>query len=268
MIQDLTKDNLFKSGCNEQEANELFNTTGNYNLQCNNGKFYVSKLENKFYTGIDFYRITCLKAGDLQFPVNCPDLIPEYFDLALIEFLQIQKKSLGILFNEINQTEKFTANEINRSKANIENANESFLKRTQHFFESKRLLINVYESYIYFLENKQNPPQQNLLSKPDEVKIELHNQIFKDNAFEVFEKYHSTKSLAENSKTDLNLLFQLFQNDNLFVETVELKHFIKWLNFNYHYSLIELKKVNIKTKPNIQRTNDYNEIKKTTLRQP
>lgn len=104
---------------------------------------------------------------------------------------------------------------------------------------------------------------------PDEVlKKELYNHIFKGNAFEVFEKYHSTKRLAENSKTDLNLLFQLFENDNLFVETVELKHYIKWLNSKFEYSLTELKKVNINSKPNIQRANDYKEYKKLTLKQP
>ncbi len=119
------------------------------------------------------------------------------------------------------------------------------------------------------LQTNETPePQQTETVIPDEVKKELYNHIFKGNAFEVFEKYHSTKSLAENSKTDLNLLFQLFENDNLFVETVELKHYIKWLNSKYIYSLTELKKVNINSRPNIQRTNDYNEYKKTTLKQP
>lgn len=102
--------------------------------------------------------------------------------------------------------------------------------------------------------------------KKNELEIELHNHIFKDNAFKIFEKYHKAKKLAENNKTDLNLLFQLFTNDELFVETVELKHYIKWLNKTYDYELTELKKTNIKSKPNIQRTNDYNEYKKTTLK--
>ena len=124
------------------------------------------------------------------------------------------------------------------------------------------------DRYKSFLLNKQNPPQQVENVKPDEVKKELYNHIFKDNAFEVFEKYHTTKNLAENCKTDLNLLFQLFKKDNLFLETVELKHYIKWLNSTYNYSLIELKRVDIKTRPNIQRTNDYKEYKKSTLNKP
>ncbi|HUH35292.1 MAG TPA: hypothetical protein VL022_05615 [Moheibacter sp.] len=112
------------------------------------------------------------------------------------------------------------------------------------------------------------PLQQPETDKPDEVTKELHNHIFKGNAFEVFEKYHINKSLAENSKTDLSLLFQLFEKDNLFVETVELKHYIKWLNKTYGYGLTTIKRANIKSKPNIQRTNDYKEYKRTTLKQP
>lgn len=104
--------------------------------------------------------------------------------------------------------------------------------------------------------------------KSDEYKKDLHNNIFKGNAFEVFEKYHFNRSVSENSKSDLSVLFQLFKNDNLFVETVELKHYIIWLNTIYDYALVEIKKVDIKTKRNIQRTNDYMEFKKTTLKQP
>lgn len=143
-------------------------------------------------------------------------------------------------------------------------------------FTNSRFIGHLHYSEVEFIGNgiakaykALNEPQQTETVIPDEVlKKKLYNHIFKGNAFEVFEKYHSTKRLAENSKTDLNLLFQLFENDNLFVETVELKHYIKWLNSKFEYSLTELKKVNINSKPNIQRANDYKEYKKLTLKQP
>ncbi|MFV8269709.1 hypothetical protein ACNQGP_07195 [Flavobacterium sp. GT2N3] len=111
-----------------------------------------------------------------------------------------------------------------------------------------------------------NSSQQSGAVKLDAVIKELHKTIFKSNAFEVFEKYHSSKNLAENSKTELSLLFQLFTNDGLFLETIELKHYIKWLNRTYGYDLTELKKINIESKPNIQKANDYKEYKSTTLK--
>lgn len=135
--------------------------------------------------------------------------------------------------------------------------------------------INNYDLYLdelkkdkdfedYVMEN--NKTKQPVEVTADEVKKELHNHIFKGNAFEVFEMYHTNKDLAENSRTDLNLLFQLFKNDNLFVETVELKHYRQWLNKTYGYELTELKKVDKNSKPNIQRTNDYKTYKKATLK--
>lgn len=93
----------------------------------------------------------------------------------------------------------------------------------------------------------------------------LHANIFKRNAYEIFEKYHFNKSLTEQSRTDLRAVFEFLKGDSLLVETVELKHYMQWLNLNYGYALNELKKVELKSNPNRQRKNDYNAIKKTTL---
>lgn len=181
---------------------------------------------------------------------------------------KIECSGWGTLFYILNINDRF----IKTNENNFKEKHQSDLIFT--FLTASRMSTKLNEiKYLFsdYLANKtisleaiQQP--ENVIH--DEVKKELYNHIFKSNAFEVFEKYHTTKSLAENSKTDLNLLFQLFINDNLFVETVELKHYIKWLNTKYNYSLIELKKVNINSKPNIQRANDYKEYKKLTLKQP
>ncbi|MET3730700.1 hypothetical protein [Moheibacter stercoris] len=148
---------------------------------------------------------------------------------------------------------------VPNSLKNVVEENESYNKAMiEGYLNFEKAMIEHHKEISYT-----SPPETD---KPDEVTKELHNHIFKGNAFEVFEKYHNNKSLAENSRTDLNLLFQLFKNDNLFVETVELKHYIQWLNKTYGYGLTELKKVDINSRPNIQRTNDYKEYKRTTLK--
>ncbi|EKT4501001.1 hypothetical protein AAIP31_000644 [Flavobacterium psychrophilum] len=157
MILNLTIENLLKSGCNTDEANKLFNTSENYTLQCNNGNFYVSKPDNRFYTGIDFYKMIYFNIEGLRFPYNCPDLVNEYFGLALIEFLEKQKTILGLLFNEKDQFNKFISIEIERTQKRIDSQKEFLLKMKLHKFERKENDIQICESYINYLKVKQQP---------------------------------------------------------------------------------------------------------------
>jgi hypothetical protein len=123
-------------------------------LQCNNGNIFVSKPENKIYTGVDFYRKTYLYNGSLRFPFACPDLVNEYFDLALIEFLEKQKTVLGLLFNEKDQFSKFISNEIEEKQQRIESQKEFLLKMKHHKFKNKENDIQICESYINYLKAK------------------------------------------------------------------------------------------------------------------
>ncbi|MCB5984619.1 hypothetical protein LIT13_13525, partial [Flavobacterium psychrophilum] len=203
MILNLTIENLLKSGCNTDEANKLFNTSENYTLQCNNGNFYVSKPDNRFYTGIDFYRMIYFNIEGLRFPYNCPDLVNEYFGLALIEFLEKQKTILGLLFNEKDQFNKFISIEIERTQKRIESQKEFLLKMKYHKFESKENDIQICESYINYLMAKESPflfagfydietnePQQN---QTDEVTSFTKNNFDPENVlpkkvFDYFKK--------------------------------------------------------------------------------
>lgn len=104
-------------------------------------------------------------------------------------------------------------------------------------------------------------------NKPPKERKELHNNIFKGNAFEVLDKYFSNKNVNGSSATDLRLVFELMKNDDLFIETIELKHYINWLNkYYFENNLITLKKINLNTRLNIQRTNDYIEYRDATLK--
>jgi hypothetical protein len=103
--------------------------------------------------------------------------------------------------------------------------------------------------------------------QPEPTKKEMHNNIFKGKAFELWEYYKDCKNVGKTSRTDLRFLFELMKADNLLVDTVELKHYITWLNKYFDTGGIEqLKKIDIKASSNTQRTKDYNEYKKTTLK--
>jgi hypothetical protein len=153
MILDLTIENLLKSGCNEAEANKLYNCETDYNLQCNNGSFYVSKLENKFYTEIDYQRKKYFGSGNIAFPLECPDLIPDYFDLALNDFLLYEKGVLKSMFVEADQKAIFISRQIKAVKNEIDITKQKISKVPNfHFLHQKNSIFN---SYLEFLKRKE-----------------------------------------------------------------------------------------------------------------
>ena len=121
-------------------------------------------------------------------------------------------------------------------------------------FRTKKLSIGkiiVFISEIHSVINQYYPnisepikePQQPEVIKPDEVKKELYNHIFVGNAFEVWERYKQDKQLTFRDRTDLRLIFELMKIDNLILETIDLKHYIIWLNkFYFNNNITELKK--------------------------
>ena len=128
-----------------------------------------------------------------------------------------------------------------------------------------KILKERYQKYLTNIE-----PQQQKNNEPDEVKKELHNNIFKGNSIYLFEKYFDNKSMTCQSRTDFRFLFEQMKKDNLIYNTVTLGQYIKFIG-NYGYYETELKAIELDALKNIQRTKDYNEYKynlKTTLKQP
>ena len=126
-----------------------------------------------------------------------------------------------------------------------------------------KILKERYQKYLTNLK-----PQQQKNNEPDEVKKELHNNIFKDNSIYLFEKYFDNKSMTFQSRTDFRFLFEQMKKDNLIHDTVTLGQYIKFIG-KYGYYEKELKAIELDALKNIQRTKDYNEYKdnlKTTLK--
>ena len=126
-----------------------------------------------------------------------------------------------------------------------------------------KILKERYQKYLTNIK-----PQQIQDIKPDEIKKELHNNIFKDNSIYLFEKYFENKSMTFQSRTDFRFLFEQMKKDNLIHDTVTLGQYIKFIG-KYEYYEKELKAIELDALKNIQRTKDYNEYKdnlKTTLK--
>ena len=256
MILDLTIENLQSFCLNKDLIDKIYNTKENYSLQCNELNLYISVAENKIYTDTDFYRQMYL-IKKLEFPYNAPNLVPEYFDLSLKEYLKTSKEQLTTFYNEKLEITNFIESQKEWIDEVILYWNINKLKKEKG--------IKLLKTYLTYLKdyNVDITPQQIEAGNTDEVVKEMHNNIFKDEAFELWEHYKVCKNVNANSRTDLRLLFELMKADKLLVDTVELKHYIKWLNLYFDTeNITELKSIDLKTKLNIQRTNDYKQFKK------
>lgn len=215
MIQELTKENLQKLGYNENDVNELFNTINTFTLQCNDGNIFVSKPENKFYTGIDFYRVTYFNNGNLRFPFACPELFNEYYTLALSEFLEKQKALFGMLFNELEQTDKFILLETKRNELIIKEQKDYIKLHNKRQWHNKEKIINILETYIYFINNQ---PQQPEAVKPEPLLKNPHETIFAgDFAFTLFEKMKAFYSGESTDLANYSFLFYVMQKDGFVI---------------------------------------------------
>lgn len=63
------------------------------------------------------------------------------------------------------------------------------------------------------------------------------------------------------SRTDFRFLFEQMKKDNLIYDTVSLSQYISFIQTNFNYIDSELKGVNLDTNKNIQRRNDYLQLK-------
>lgn len=124
-----------------------------------------------------------------MFPIHCPDLIPDFYDLSLNKFLLKQKTFLGKMYNEVNQTKNYI---------------ESQIKRKVKFTETTEQ--NVYDSYIDFLKIKQTEIETETsdLSNKNKPKDITTQKWFKTGialaTSEAFQVYHT---IGANRPTEI-----------------------------------------------------------------
>ena len=182
MILELTAGDLKRLGFNTDEIKNLLNRKQNYDLQNNSGDFYFDYKQNKIYTDIDKKRYFLQTGHHKMFPFNYPDLIPEYFELNLKEYLDEHQTILGSLFNIKEQTKEFIFQQIAETKEFI-NYDQNYIDKHHNYtFKHKLKSIIVYKGYLFYLENKTKivtqelsknevkKPRQIETDKPDEVK--------------------------------------------------------------------------------------------------
>ncbi|MDR6764472.1 hypothetical protein J2Y38_004705 [Flavobacterium sp. 2755] len=182
MILELTRENLQSFGLSEEHINDLYNTKSSYHLECNEGKFYASKPENKLYTENDFYRKIYLKDDNLRFPFHCPDLVPEYYELARLKFLENQHKELGALFNKIEQTKNFIEKQIEQNNTIQSSFLAKEIKMRLYLNVNPNKGIEICKAYNSFLAKKLTEHQSDS-EEIEEINIEKYLKSYRHHFF-------------------------------------------------------------------------------------
>jgi len=124
-----------------------------------------------------------------------------------------------------------------------------------------KALLNYYKDYLEIRLNATNEPQQSIEENPDEVKRELHNHIFKDNAFEVWQNMFEKFNINKSKRTDIDFMFEVMKYNNLIHENIGFKDIVNWINTVYEITFDKIKYTNPISKANEKRLIIYNEIK-------
>jgi hypothetical protein len=153
MILELSKENLQKCGFKDDDINDLLTQENHSCWLFNHTCYYASNIEKKIYSETDGYKKYYLEIGSIRFPMDCPDLIPDYFDLSLNKFLEKRRKYVGIMYVEAAQVQRFISTEIEKANKSINSYIEKS-KRPEYFKRDEENLICIIESYIDFLNNR------------------------------------------------------------------------------------------------------------------
>ena len=206
----------------------------------------------------------------------------------IAKYIELIKSLLDNVQNNENFNKKFQAELLNFETGYdnlifFENGNFFFKRKTIKFFNefikskpqtewyafSEKLIQNGHITYfqeikaylLYFDFFEANKPQQKETNIPDEVKKELHNDYFKNNAFKIWERLFENLNINETKRTDLRFMYEIMKYNEQIHKTVTVKNITDWINETYDFNIDKLQYTSIKSKSNENRMSIYNLIK-------
>ncbi|TDP03096.1 hypothetical protein [Flavobacterium sp. 245] len=229
----------------ENLANLTINKT-DYKIIKDRYKDYLLKLQsqqpqnnkihfNDFTDFLSFYTNEALKV----------DLSKE--NINVYEFLQTQQNKFKTadVASEIDEVREYSKKAMNQCKNSLNIAFINNHYKVQLIGSTPRFLVDLklyldykelYEKTIATdnLKSKQTEPLFN-----DEGKKELHNHIFKENAFEVWQSMFDEFEINERSRTDVKFMFEEMKKEGLIHNTVNQKTFLEWIPETYKGLIVQ-----------------------------
>lgn len=108
-----------------------------------------------------------------------------------------------------------------------------------NYRETLKTLVRRYDDIYEQITTpfKINKPEANHPEQLKQEKKHLHTQIFKDNAYEVWQYMYDHFGVKESSRTDFKFMFDAMQYYGLIHTTVSQAAMLDWVNNTYHISI-------------------------------
>lgn len=233
-----------------------------YSAQCNDGNFFYSGYENELYTGRQYFEKIYLTKGNLKFPINFPDLIPTYYNLALAEYLENEKNIASSFFDEKLVTLEFLKSELDKIKTLQEGIEDFINKNKYQSFNRKREQIKYCKRYSAFLGEKYKELEKIEVVKPQQIdtnKIEnhskeLHTDIFNNNGFEIWQKMFDSFEIKESSyNKNLDFMYEAMLKEGYIHKHIGKQNMLDWITDTYQMTFSKIKYTNYKDSTNKNR---------------
>jgi hypothetical protein len=114
-------------------------------------------------------------------------------------------------------------------------------------------ILSIQESIIEDKKSSKRPENAELV----EVKSSQHTQIFKGNAFEVWQSMFEEFKITKSSRTDIDFMFQVMKYNNLIHNNIGLIDIKDWINENYQIAVEKVKYTDPSSKANKKRMSTY-----------
>jgi hypothetical protein len=172
---------------------------------------------------------------------------------------ELQKE---IFFRDYSVNERLT--EIRKTLDEIY-FNEKYGKKNQYFMFGNLEFGLIYkfkeEDVKVFFESEIIKKEYCQLKNDNETiesRKALHGNIFKDNAFDVWQSMFESFNIKESSNTDLRFMFEVMKYNGQIHKTVTLTGMTEWINETYDFAITKLQYTNFKGSSNSQRMGVYN----------
>ncbi|OBY67560.1 hypothetical protein LPB301_01075 [Polaribacter reichenbachii] len=188
-----------------------------YSAQCNEGNFFYSGYENELYTGRQYFEKIYLSKGNLKFPINFPDLIPKYYDLALAEYLKNEKNIASLFFDAKLVTIEFLKSELKKIET-LQNGIEDFIdKNKSGTFNAKREQLKYCKRYSLYLSEKFKDLEKTEFEKPQQKETKNLEHFI----INIENKQSFIKDLKETFPTEkgksIKAVIDLLVSDNIII---------------------------------------------------